>query len=47
MKSWIQSVDSMNRYLLSPTKVNPNIQFVAMARGDKLSYNSQELVCIE
>ncbi|KAI8881506.1 glycoside hydrolase family 47 protein [Backusella circina FSU 941] len=45
MKSWVQSVDSMERYLLSPTKANPNVQFVAMARGDQLSYNSQELIC--
>lgn len=44
MRIWESSVDSIEKYMLSPSQANPNIKFVAMIGNDTVYYASQELV---
>lgn len=41
---WEDSVESIEKYMLSPTKENPDIKFVAMIGDRSVYYSSQELV---
>ncbi|ORZ02973.1 glycoside hydrolase [Syncephalastrum racemosum] len=43
--TWEDSVDSIQKYLLSPTKEDPSIQFVAAINNHTVSYATQELIC--
>ncbi|KAG1442910.1 hypothetical protein G6F56_010870 [Rhizopus delemar] len=44
-KAWQDSVESIEDYMLSPTKQDPLIQFVAMISSQSIYYLSQELIC--
>jgi mannosyl-oligosaccharide alpha-1,2-mannosidase len=44
MRIWESSVDSIEKYMLSPSQANSNIKFVAMIGNDTVYYASQELV---
>lgn len=42
---WQNSVESVQKYMLSPTLQNPDIQYVAMIGNSTVYYTSQELIC--
>lgn len=44
LTTWQNSVESIEKYLLSPTAKDPSIQFVAMLSINSVYYASQELV---
>jgi mannosyl-oligosaccharide alpha-1,2-mannosidase len=41
---WEDSVESIEKYMLSPTLQNPNVKYVAMIGNSTVYYTSQELV---
>ncbi|KAG0164575.1 maturation of Asn-linked oligosaccharides protein [Apophysomyces sp. BC1034] len=45
LETWMDTVESTQKYLLSPTKQDPNVQFVAMINDDTKLYQSDELIC--
>lgn len=45
--TWEESVESIEKYMLSPSKENPDIKFVAMIGDKSVYYSSQELVSCE
>lgn len=45
MDAWAKAVESIQKFLLSPTAQDPNIQFVASITNGTVSYASDELVC--
>ncbi|KAI9490284.1 glycoside hydrolase [Zychaea mexicana] len=45
LNSWIEAVDSIQKYLLSPTAEDPSIQFVATSTNGTVGYRSDELIC--
>ncbi|KAG1298457.1 hypothetical protein G6F66_001703 [Rhizopus arrhizus] len=45
LTTWQNSVESIEKYLLSPTAKDPSIQFVAMLSINSVYYASQELIC--
>ncbi|KAI7887171.1 seven-hairpin glycosidase [Lichtheimia hyalospora FSU 10163] len=45
MDAWTKAVDSIQKFLLSPTAQDPNIQFVASITNGTVSYTSDELIC--
>lgn len=42
---WEETVDSIEKYMLSPTLENPDIKYVAMIGNSTVYYSSQELIC--
>ncbi|KAI9486361.1 MAG: glycoside hydrolase [Benjaminiella poitrasii] len=45
LSTWQNSVESIEKYMLSPTAENPLIQFIAMISNSTIYYSSQELIC--
>ncbi|KAI9275413.1 glycoside hydrolase [Sporodiniella umbellata] len=45
LSKWIDAVDSIQRYMLSPTAQDPSVEFVAMVTNSTVYYSSQELIC--
>lgn len=43
LNMWQQSVESIEKYMLSPTAEDPSIQYVAMISNSTVRYASQEL----
>jgi mannosyl-oligosaccharide alpha-1,2-mannosidase len=42
---WEGAVESIEKYMLSPTLQNPDIKYVAMIGNNTVYYTSQELIC--
>ncbi|KAI9247467.1 glycoside hydrolase [Phascolomyces articulosus] len=45
LNAWVAAVNSIEDYLLSPTKEDPSIQFIASITNQTVNYQSDELIC--
>ncbi|KAI7847141.1 glycoside hydrolase [Circinella umbellata] len=45
LEAWVNAVNSIEKYLLSPTQEDPNVQFVATITNMTVKYQSDELIC--
>ncbi|KAI9317431.1 glycoside hydrolase [Dichotomocladium elegans] len=45
MEAWTNAVQSIQKYLLSPTEQDPSIQYVATITNGTVGYTSDELIC--
>lgn len=44
-KTWQNAVESIQKYMLSPTLQNPKIQYISIIENGEIYYISQELIC--